>query len=330
MPLELTYFDYVTSLPGEGINLASSAMSGINPEGTSSDDLEIRLAKMYGVEKEQVIVTPSCTFSSFFVLYALQKKISRVVTIAPEYPVYYYQSKQIGIDVTLENRLSDDGLDLSPWDVEEGTAYCISNPNNPTGLSWSDESLKSIARETEGNESYLVIDDTFSLFQGQYARRLEAGNTIVIGSISKFFGESGIKMGWIVSKREIIEEMKEKMNYVVPVISSAVKRRGSYLFTNMNVYGEYNKKKLEANSKILFDNLDEHILGYKGSVINTISVGGGSTQFALSLLGEGVMTAPGFYFGSDTLVRIGIGTEEPERVEKGVKIVSEKLKKLTR
>ncbi len=325
MPMDVSMFRYVDSIPEETINLASSAMRGMNPEGLGGADIEEQIARLYGVEKEQVIVTPSNTFATFFTLYHLSKKINTMVTIAPEYPACHYQARDIGITASIENRISQEGVDLSPWDVDEKTLYYISNPNNPTGLTWSDESIKSIARETESNESYLLIDDTFSFFNGTFPKKLEVGNTIILGSISKFFGDSGIKMGWIVAGKNVIEEMRERIGIIVPVISNNVKRRGAYLLGNINVFKEYNKKKIDENSKILFEALDEYILGYKGSIINALNVGGGSTKFSFSLISEGVSTVPGYYFGSDSLVRIGIGTEDAERTEKGVKIIANRL-----
>ena len=325
MPMDVSIFRYVDSIPENNINFASSAMRGMNPDGLGGADVEEQIAKLYGVQKEQVIVTPSNTFGSFFTLYHLRNKISSMVTITPEYPAFHYQANEIGIKSSMDNRISADGLDLSPWDVEEKTAYFISNPNNPTGLTWSEESIKSIARETEGNESYLVIDDTFSFFNGSFPRKMETGNTIILGSVSKFFGESGIKMGWIVAGRQIIDDMRELMGLMVPVISNAVKRRGSYLLSNINVYKEYNRKKLEDNSRILFENLDEYIIGFKGSIVNAISVERGSTKFSLSLMSEGVSTVPGYYFGSDSLVRVGIGAEDAERTEKGAKVIAKMI-----
>ncbi len=325
MPMDVSIFRYVDSIPENNINFASSAMRGMNPDGLGGADVEEQIAKLYGVQKEQVIVTPSNTFGSFFTLYHLRNKISSMVTITPEYPVFHYQANEIGIKSSMDNRISAEGLDLSPWDVEEKTAYFISNPNNPTGLAWSEESIKSIARETEGNESYLVIDDTFSFFNGSFPRKMETGNTVILGSVSKFFGESGIKMGWIIAGRHIIDDMRELIGLMVPVISNAVKRRGSYLLSNINVYKEYNRKKLEENSRILFENLDEYIIGFKGSIVNAISVEGASTKFSLSLMSEGVSTVPGYYFGSDSLVRVGIGAEDAERTEKGAKIIAKMI-----
>lgn len=325
MPMDVSLFRYVDSLPEENINFASSAMRGINPEGLGNLDIEEQIANAYGVDRDQIIITPSGTFASFFTLYHLRNKISTMVTITPEYPAYYYQAKEIGIDVSLDNRVSVDGVDFSPWDVEEKTAYFISNPNNPTGLTWSDESLRSIARETEGNNSYLVVDDTFSFFNGDFPKHIETGNSIILGSVSKFFGECGIKMGWIIAGRQIIDDMKEIVWKIVPVISDNVKRRGSYLFENVNVFGDYNSKKIDQNSEILFESLDEYIIGYKGSVINAISIGGRSMKFALSLMGKGISSVPGYYFGSDSLLRIGIGSEGAERTERGTKAILDEI-----
>lgn len=327
MSLDISLFRFMDSLPYDNINLASSAMSGINPEGSSNGEIDDLIARAYGVQKDQVIITPSGTFASFFVLNYLRKKINRMITITPEYPVFSYQAREIGIEVNLDSRINTEGIDLSPWDVEENTAYFISNPNNPTGLPWSEESLRSIARETEGNESFMIVDDTFSFFNASYARRLEIGNSIIVSSVSKFFGESGIKLGWIIGKKEIIEEMREKMYFVVPDISTIVKKRGSYLLNNVNVYREYNNKKLEQNSKILFENLDEFLIGNKGNIVNALSVQSESLKFSLSLMREGISTVPGYYFGSDSIVRVGIGVEEPERLDKAVKIISRMLNK---
>jgi len=325
MPMEISMFRYMDSLPEANINLASSGMRGMSPDGLGTPEVEKQIAKLYGVDTDQVIITPSGTFASFFVLYHLRQKIEKLVTIVPEYPVFYYQAREMGIRVVLDKRLSSEGVDLSPWDVEERAAYFISNPNNPTGLPWSEESLKSIGRETEGNDSYLIVDDTFSFFNGIFPKRLETGNTITVGSLSKFFGESGIKMGWIISGKNMIEEMKERNDIIVPMISTLVRRRGSYLLDNIKVYGEYNKKKLEENSRILFDTLDEHIIGYRGSVVNALTVGKESLKFSLSLIARGVSTVPGYFFGEDSIIRVGIGAEEPARVQRGVEIIREKI-----
>ncbi|MEM4068586.1 MAG: pyridoxal phosphate-dependent aminotransferase [Thermoplasmatales archaeon] len=326
MPMDISMFKYMDSLPDGNINLASSAMKGMNPEGFGNGEVEKQLAKIYSVDPDQVIITPSGTFSSFFVLYHLRKKIRSLVTIVPEYPVFFYQAREIGIDVVLDNRLTPEGIDLSPWDVDEKTAYFLSNPNNPTGLSWTDESLKSIGRETEGNESYLIIDDTFSFFNGVFPKKLETGNTILIGSVSKFFGDSGIKMGWIIAGKNLIEDIRERLNFMVPVISNLVKRRASYLFDNVKVYGDYNRKKLQENSDILFEALDEYIISYRGSIINALSIGKDSSKFSLSLMNSGVLTVPGYFFGADSIIRVGIGSEDSDRVQKGVGIILERIK----
>ncbi|MEM4778172.1 MAG: pyridoxal phosphate-dependent aminotransferase [Thermoplasmatales archaeon] len=326
MPMDISMFKYMDSLPDGNINLASSAMKGMNPEGFGNGEVEKQLAKIYSVDPDQVIITPSGTFSSFFVLYHLRKKIRSLVTIVPEYPVFFYQAREIGIDVVLDNRLTPEGIDLSPWDVDEKTAYFLSNPNNPSGLSWTDESLKSIGRETEGNESYLIIDDTFSFFNGVFPKKLETGNTILIGSVSKFFGDSGIKMGWIIAGKNLIEDIRERLNFMVPVISNLVKRRASYLFDNVKVYGDYNRKKLQENSDILFEALDEYIISYRGSIINALSIGKDSSKFSLSLMNSGVLTVPGYFFGADSIIRVGIGSEDSERVQKGVGIILERIK----
>ncbi len=325
MPMDVSLREYINSFPEENLNLASSGMKGFNPEGIGSDNTEELVAKLYGVPKENVIITPSGTAATFLTLLYMKNKVRKMITITPEYPFYYYQARELGYDVALENRLRDDTLELSPWDVEENAIYFLSNPNNPTGILWSDDSIRSIARETEGNDSYLVVDDTFSFFTSSFTKKMEIGNNIMVGSISKFFGDSGIKMGWIVSKDSIISEMKEKIELIVPEVSQLVKRRAYYLLSNVDLYREYNSKKLGGNYSLLKENLGEFLLDNSAQIINSILVGSRSLKISQSLLREGVSTIPGIFFGSDSILRLGIGYEELERIEKGVKIISKKL-----
>jgi aspartate/methionine/tyrosine aminotransferase len=325
MPMGISLFGYIRSLPEDNINMASSGMKGINPEGNGIENVEDLVSRLYGVKSNNVMITPSGTFASFFTLFYLRKKIRRMITITPEYPVFYYQAKELGYEVEIENRLTDDGIELSPWDVEENAAYFLSNPNNPSGLIWSDESLRSIARETEGNDSYLIVDDTFSFFTSTFSKKMDIGNNIMIGSMSKFFGDSGIKMGWIVARDSIIQEMSEMMDIIVPDISLAVRRRAHYLLSNMEMYKDYNTKKLKANYAVLKENLGDYLVDSPAQIINALYVNENSLKFSQSLLKEGVSSIPGIFFGSDNIIRICIGTEEQERIERGAKIISRKL-----
>ncbi len=325
MPMDISLFRFIRNLPEDNINFASSGMKGINPEGYGNENVEDLISKIYGTKPGNVILTPSGTFASFFTLFYLRKKIRKMITIAPEYPVFHYQAKELGYDIVIENRLSDDGIELSPWDVEENTMYFLSNPNNPSGQLWSEESLRSIARETEGNDSYLIVDDTFSFFTSSFTKKMDIGNNIIIGSMSKFFGDSGIKMGWIVARDNIIEDMKEIMDISVPEISSIVKKRANYLLSNTEMYRDYNSKKIKNNYSVLKENLGDYLLESNAQIINAMFVKENSTKFSMSLIKEGISTIPGIFFGSDNIIRVCIGSEDQERIERGAKVISKKM-----
>lgn len=325
MPMDVSLFKYIRSLPEENINFAGSGMKGINPDGNGNENVEELISKLYGIKSDNVLVTPSGTFASFFTLFFLKKKIRKMITIKPEYPVFYYQARELEIDVEMEERMTEDGVELSPWDVEENAVYFLSNPNNPSGMVWSDESLRSIARETEGNDSYLVVDDTFAFFTSSFSKKMDIGNSIMIGSVSKFFGESGIKLGWIAARDSIIKEMRESMDMMVPDISLAVRKRASYLLSNIEMYRDYNSKKLKTNYAILKESLGDYLVDSPAQIINALYINESSMKFSQSLLRDGISTIPGIFFGYDNIVRVCIGAEEPDRVERGAKVISKKL-----
>ncbi|MEM4771389.1 MAG: hypothetical protein QW460_00090, partial [Thermoplasmatales archaeon] len=61
-------------------------------------------------------------------------------------------------------------------------------------------------------------------------------------------------------------------------------------------------------------------------IINALSIGKDSSKFSLSLMNSGVLTVPGYFFGADSIIRVGIGSEDSERVQKGVGIILERIK----
>jgi aspartate aminotransferase len=96
-------------------------------------------------------------------------------------------------------------------------AIIVNSPCNPTGQIFSEEFIAAIVDFCEQQGIYLIMDDIYHklVFDGQQApsayrytqKDLEESRLIVINGVSKVYGMTGIRIGWTVAPRPIVETM---------------------------------------------------------------------------------------------------------------------------
>ena len=89
----------------------------------------------------------------------------------------------------------------------------MDNPNNPTGQCIPLEQIEYIVREAAKDNICVLVDEAY----GEYMRSENSAitliktydNLIVLRTFSKGFGLAGLRLGYLVARPEIIEEMKK-------------------------------------------------------------------------------------------------------------------------
>lgn len=205
------------------------------------------------------------------------------------YPVYgalYEIPQQIGCEISYWKMDPDNGWKASLEDLKsllkpETKMLILNNPHNPTGSVLSTETLKSIIDIARQHNIIVFEDEIFRpLFQAEPPSSiLELGyeRTIATGSLSKAWGFSGIRLGWVVTKdKDLRDEMVafrwwilESISFVDEIIGSEVlSERCSRNILDKNI--GYARKNLAPLRSLL----EEH----KGSVSCALP-GGAATAF---------------------------------------------------
>ncbi|MCF6093095.1 threonine-phosphate decarboxylase CobD [Microaerobacter geothermalis] len=92
----------------------------------------------------------------------------------------------------------------------------IGNPNNPTGVTYSDEELKQMAKWTDETDTYLVMDEAFIDFLSSSKQLgllsiLEIyPKVVIIRSLTKFYAIPGLRLGFAIASPDMIKKMKNK------------------------------------------------------------------------------------------------------------------------
>jgi aspartate aminotransferase len=173
------------------------------------------------VAPENVIVSTGAKQCIYNVLFTLVNPQEEVILLAPYWVSYPEMVKMVnGIPVVVT---PEDGTFLPKMeDIEQVVstntkAIIINSPNNPSGIVYSEEFIASIVDFCERKGIYLVLDDIYHklVFDGKHApsayaytqKDLENSCLIVVNGVSKLYGMTGFRIGWVVAPKNIIEIM---------------------------------------------------------------------------------------------------------------------------
>jgi len=149
-----------------------------------------------------------------------------VAVFSPTFFVYGFAAQRHSIPVVSIPRAEDFTLpeyDSLPSDIvqKDYSVTFIANPNNPTGTQTPREALVEYIRRWPGT---IVVDECYYEFSGETVIDLihERDNLIVFRSLSKSFGLSGLRLGYAVAARSVIDTMeRHAMTFPVNVCAQA-------------------------------------------------------------------------------------------------------------
>lgn len=99
-------------------------------------------------------------------------------------------------------------------DLTENCAVIIINPNNPTGKSYTKQVLLDLASNLEAKNGLLVVDEAFIDFEKEkslYQEVRHFSNFIILRSLGKFFGLAGLRVGFILSTQDWLDDFNREL-----------------------------------------------------------------------------------------------------------------------
>ncbi len=213
--------------------------------------LKEAISEYTGLSVENIAVGCGASELINCVCEALVEELDRVVIPVPSYTLYaiYAMLRNAALHFPFfENyRVRADGVvDLKP----KLTFIC--SPNNPTGNTVDKKVIEEIA---EGSE-YVVVDEAYAEFSGKSCIDLvgEFDNLIVLRSFSKFFGLAGMRVGYALASKDIVEAI-EKVRLPF-AISYPAMRTAVAAIRSVKYYEEIRDRIVEERER-LFSKLKE-------------------------------------------------------------------------
>jgi len=170
---------------------------------------------------ENVIISAGAKQSIYNVLFTLLNPQDEVIILAPywvSYPEMVKMCFGIPVIVTPEDGSFHPRMEEIERAVSSYTkAIIVNSPNNPSGCVFSDEFIAQIVDFCERKKIYLIMDDIYHklVFDGlkpapayRFTNKdLESSMVIVVNGVSKLYGMTGFRIGWVVANRKLVEIM---------------------------------------------------------------------------------------------------------------------------
>jgi len=247
------------SLKGLGLSLEGLDINGPNPYGYAP--LLEAIAARYGAKPENVVPTTGASQGIFFACAALLDRGDRVLVEKPAYDPLLACPRAVGAEVLrierrFENRYQIDSREFRTALSLKPKLVILTNTHNPTGAFLSRERIVELASEARSAGAMLFIDEIYLEFMpGEAATSFGLAENIFVGSsLTKVFGLSGLRCGWLLAPASLAAKMRRLVDhlFVEPVfigeqisarafpLLDSIKIRNAPLFErNLKMVGEF-------------------------------------------------------------------------------------------
>ena len=295
-------------------------------------DLLAALAQKYNVNTNETIVTVGAAQAIFAAMFATLKQKDKIVILCPAYPAYSHLAQMLRVKCRFVRTNSDGKLDLEELKKQAKGARMIvaCSPNNPDGMVLEKNDVRAIAEIADDEGATVLADECYEslAFEKHHSFLGESENVVKIASASKMFSATGIRIGWLISRKEIVEQLVKVQNFVVSGAPSAEQKAVAYCIASQTNYDEM-KTAFEKRAGLASSILREHGIKHlkpKGAFYIFPEVSAPSYQFCLDIAKKSrVLAVPGEAFDlGKGHVRIAL-TVNKEKIRKGVETIAEAI-----
>ena len=325
-------------------NLATSGLANLKLEDlrVSLDDLEITgedgygyaplidaLASRYRVDRECVVTAAGTSFANHLALAALIQPGDEILMESPGYEPLLATARFLGAQVKRFQRRFENEFQLTAADIDEKLSpetrlIVITNLHNPTGVYVDHETLKEIGELARRKNCRVLVDEVYleMLFEEPARTVFHLGpEFIVTSSLTKAFGLSGLRCGWILAAPELAKSMWRLNDLFAATPVHAGERLSLVALAQLSEIASQSRNRLDENRKLLNQFLDgrddlEVVRPRFGSIMFP-RIREEAADKMIGLLRDKYETSvvPGRFFELPAHFRIGLGGDRETLIE---------------
>jgi aspartate/methionine/tyrosine aminotransferase len=177
--------------------------------------LQERLSRYLQAPAECIVLAAGTSFANHLAMAAAFDPGDEVLIEYPTYELLVSTAQYLGAEVRYLNRRMEDGFRLDPAEVERQITrrtrlIVLTNLHNPTGAYIEQDTMRQVGEIATANRARVLVDEVYlELFYGQRpATASSLGDQfLVTSSLTKAFGLSGLRCGWVLASPELAHRM---------------------------------------------------------------------------------------------------------------------------
>ncbi|CDO35429.1 pyridoxal phosphate-dependent aminotransferase [Novosphingobium sp. KN65.2] len=300
------------------------------------------LAQEYRVGEDQVLTTTGATGALSLIYRALLTNGDRILVENPCFDLFANLAASSGHAVdTFERPAPHFAVDPQALEAAIGPRtrlVVLSNLHNPSGIPIARETLNALADIAERHNVVFVFDEVYGPYAGeQFTPAASQGISerfLSVSSLTKIYGLSTLRCGWIVGDAAIVAPIRDLASEVEFAISNLAHCIAALVVEDPVDFRE-NTFSVLAQARPIIESYHDHwrehelvegALPEHGCIAFPRLVGISDTLGFSRWLSDrcGVLVAPGEYFGAPGHVRLGFAME-PSRLDYGLQALTDSL-----
>jgi aspartate/methionine/tyrosine aminotransferase len=300
----------------ESLELSGQSFYGYEP-------LQQALAAKHEVSPDCVVAATGTSMANHLAMATILEAGDEVLIEHPTYDLLLALARYLGADVRRFARPFENGFRIDPEEVERQVSartrlIVLTNLHNPTSALTDDETLEQLGEIARRVGARVLVDEVYldAIFERAPRSAFHLGEEfITTGSLTKVYGLSGLRCGWVLAEPELARRMWRLNDLFGVIPAHAAERLSCVALDHLDGIAAHAHRLLEANGELLnsfFNSRDDlDCVEHKFGTVSFPRLKDGDVDELCALLREKYETAivPGRFFEMPRHFRIGIGCD---------------------
>lgn len=292
---------------------------------SGAERLRETLGTIYGVETDQLQIVTGASEALLILLILAAEPGANVILPFPIYPPVAVEAKLLGLETRYyhlrrENNFNIDNDEIKALADDNTKILLVNSPHNPTGAAVSYAELRDLHDFAVLRGIQFVSDEVYHpiYHQGETTSAASLPHATTLGSFSKAFSLSGLRIGWIVDRDPArVQQYTNARSYFTISNAPPSEELGLIALQHRDTILARTRK-VTADNLVLLDKFFSEWrdqLGWvrpRGGMIcfPWLRNGDDARGFCEAVAARGVLLAPGDCFQMSGHFRLGFGLAE--------------------
>jgi aspartate/methionine/tyrosine aminotransferase len=271
--------------------------------GSGDPVLAAKIARKYGVAKEQIYLVGGTSLANFVTLAAFTARDGVVGVETPRYAPLAEIPAGLGAKVVdIKRRKS---LKAFP---KKAKLVVVSSPHNPTGRLLTDKDWTRLTAFADAG-GIVVVDEVYRDLQSKPPQVAAARHPrfLTTGGLTKTYGLGGLRLGWVLGAPELLDRVRRVDNLVSVQCATPSLLHLRRIWNRLPEFRRASMRPVRRNLATLRKSGIEFIEPEAG--LTAFARVGDGDRCAAAMAERGVGVASGSFFGDNRYVRLFLGAD---------------------